>query len=148
MMKVDKMYSMSEFSQWLRDKYIAWEKTNEGGIQGITKFSDWLGIKQPYISAWINGDYKPGAKYIGTLAKKLGVEVYEILGFPRPDDLPYDLPGDFRGLLQQAVSETREELRSRGLSPDSKEAEQVAIEVFERHGFKYIRTENPDGKSG
>lgn len=73
-------------------------------------------------------------KYITALVDVYGPEVYDVLGLPLPDPL-YGLPGETRGRLSAAINEIRAEYSTRRLDPESKEAAEIAEQVFRKYGF-------------
>lgn len=78
------------FSQFLTDKYLEWQKEN-GERKTATEFAAWLGFHKTTLSSWWNKKSTPrDGEIIRQLANKLGVEVFDVLGLPRPDeDLAY-----------------------------------------------------------
>jgi transcriptional regulator with XRE-family HTH domain len=78
-----------EFKQWLEMKYLNWQHDN-GSRKTVLEFAEYLGSTQQTVSGWMNGTRKPQGENIELLAHKLGIEVYDVLGLPRPDrDLFY-----------------------------------------------------------
>ena len=61
-----------------------WE-TAQGKRTTIQGFANYLEVSQPLLSIWLKGDTKPSDEKIELLANKLGNEVYDVLGIPRPD---------------------------------------------------------------
>lgn len=85
---IDKIEQMT-FAQFLEMKYLEWQK-QEGGRKTVKEFAAYIGVSQSTISNWWNDDRKPEGENLQKLAAKLGIEVYDILGVPRPDsDLLY-----------------------------------------------------------
>lgn len=76
---------LEKFARFFKNKYFEWEQNQDGGVQGITRFAEWLGVDQPLVSSWMKGAYKPSEKNVKLLARKLGPEVYDALDLPRPD---------------------------------------------------------------
>ena len=78
------------FSQWLEQKFLEWQ-TAQGERKTIQDFADYLGVKGSVLSHWMNEiRKKPNSESIRQLSSKLGFEVYDVLGLPRPDpDLAY-----------------------------------------------------------
>lgn len=74
---------MNAFSDWLRNKYLDWQR-QQGGLKTMVEFANYLGVKQQSMSVWINGKQKPDGDNVLKLAEKLGFEVYEILGVDPP----------------------------------------------------------------
>jgi transcriptional regulator with XRE-family HTH domain len=71
---------------WLNDQFREWEKKS-GRRQTVTAFARWLGIKQPTLNRWMSGDTTPDAENLRVLSRKLGTEIYIILGLKIPADL-------------------------------------------------------------
>lgn len=69
---------------WLELKYLEWQ-TKEGGVRTMAEFADYLGIVRMTLSRWMNGRNIPDKKYVDQLADKLGPEIYDLMGLPRPD---------------------------------------------------------------
>jgi hypothetical protein len=78
------------FSQFLTDKYLEWQKES-GERKTAAEFAAWLGFPKTTLSSWWNHKITPkDGDTIRKLASKLGVEIYDILKLPRPDeDLAY-----------------------------------------------------------
>ena len=79
-------------------------------------------------------------KSIRKLADYFGPEIFNILGVPSGSWGAAYLPANLRRRLERAVRETSQALVDRNLSGDDPAAEQLAITIFERHGFKYTQT--------
>lgn len=128
-----------EFADWLNNKYIAFRGNSRATI---SEFAQFCGVPQSAMSKWMGkGGEKPARKNIAKLAGKLGPEVYDLLGLPRP---PLDnfeaLPPAMREALSAASHELKEAMSAYKLDPLSPEAETLSIEIMERHGFKWIAT--------
>jgi len=77
------------FRQFLEIKFLQWQQES-GGRRTVREFSKYLGVSQSSVSMWWNGDRVPEGTNVQKLSKKLGLEVYDVLGLPRPDeDLHY-----------------------------------------------------------
>ncbi len=56
----------------------------------LDEFADHLYVSRSILSLWLSGKRKPGAENVRSLALVLGLEIYDVLGLPRPDaDLHY-----------------------------------------------------------
>jgi transcriptional regulator with XRE-family HTH domain len=71
------------FSALLERKYLEWQL--QVGRRSQQEFADYLGVKRPSLTMWMNGDHLPDGKNIDKVAKVLGPEVYDAFGLPRPD---------------------------------------------------------------
>ncbi len=93
----------------------------------------------------LNGKKMPGVKTIAKFAKLYGDEIYEAAGLPALQSdaaSPFDaLPPDMARALELATAEVNRTLEQRSLTGSSPEAERITIEIFEKFGFKYVRTE-------
>ena len=70
-------------------KFLEWQH-DSGGRKTVADFADYLGVGQTTASAYMNGKRLPEGENIKKLSTKLGLEVYDVLGIPRPDpDLLY-----------------------------------------------------------
>jgi len=94
------------FSRFLELKFLEWQQ-REGGRKTVKEFAAYIGVSQSTISTWWNEDRKPEGENLRKLAEKLGIEVYDILGMPRPDsDLLY-----LQSIWQDLTPDQRHTLR-------------------------------------
>lgn len=98
------------FPQFLENRFLTWQQ-KEGGRRTVKQFAEWLGFPQSTLSTWWTKDITPkDEEVLRKLAIKLGMEVYDVLGLPRPDpDLiyiqqnwPQLSPAERRALREQA----------------------------------------------
>ena len=132
-----------DFSEWINKKYAEWRGESRNSV---VNFAEYVGVSQQVMSFWLNGRNKkpPSPQSIAKLADKFP-DVYEVVGLPQPPSRLNYLPRTFRRRLERAQAETERIFRERGLTGEMPEAEQVAIEVFEKYGFKYMETKiEPD----
>lgn len=108
-----------EFSQWLFHKYLDWQ-AELGQRKSVTAFAAYVGVSQPQMTAYLKGAYLPKGENLGKMAVVLGVEVYDVMGIPRPavEASPFlkwaaDLLADpqIAGVMHQ-VQEIPDELRN------------------------------------
>jgi len=81
------MYNLvmdKKLSTWLNKKLQEWE-WKKGRRQSVSEFARYLDVKQPSLTRWMAGDNPPTGGNLKKLADKLGVEIYEVLGLPRPE---------------------------------------------------------------
>lgn len=136
---------MATAKDWLNQKFSEWEKT-QGGRQSYYAFARYLEVSQSGLSQWMMGSAVPGGDDLLSLAKKLGPEVYDILGLPRPNvevqrmTVSFaNLPADIRQNLSNAVAEADNSLRQERLRPDSTEARKLVIDILAKWGFRYTK---------
>ena len=128
--------------EWLDKKFREWQNSRDKR-SSVTAFAKYLEIPRPLLSHYMNGRNKPEGKNVDKIAAKLGNEIYDILGLARMNTIPLDqLPQQVRDRLAAAIYEVNSELESRGLSGASPEAENITIDIFEKHGFRYTHTTN------
>ena len=72
------------FADFLLRQMQQWE-TSQGKRTSIQGFARHLEVSQPLLSIWLKGNTKPSDEKIQLLASKIGNEVYDVLGIPRPD---------------------------------------------------------------
>jgi len=99
------------FPQFLELKFLDWQQ-KEGGRKTVKEFALYIGVSQSTVSMWWNGERNPEGENLRKIAGKLGFEVYDVLGLPRPDeDLAYiskhweDVSPEFRRKFRQKVEE-------------------------------------------
>lgn len=78
------------FSQFLELKFLEWQR-QQGGRKTVKEFAEYLGVSQSTVSTWWNNNRKPEGENLIKLAVKLGLEVYDVLGKPRPDEHLYQI---------------------------------------------------------
>ena len=71
---------MNQFQTWMTIKYIEWRGNAMGRNGTISAYARWVGVPQPTMSEWLNGNNVPESpKNIKALVDKYGKEVYEVL---------------------------------------------------------------------
>lgn len=75
-----------QLADWLEKKFVEWEALS-GRRRTIAEFAEWLSIPRPLLSRYMSGSRKPKRETADLIAAKLGPEVYDLLGFQRPDPL-------------------------------------------------------------
>ena len=137
---------MATAKEWLNQKFVEWEKA-QGGKQSYYAFARYLEVSQSGLSQWMMGSAAPGGDDLLNLAKKLGPEIYEILGLPRPNVEAQrmtvsfaNLPADIRQNLSNAVAEADNAMRQARLRADSAEARKLVVEILAKWGFRYTKS--------
>jgi transcriptional regulator with XRE-family HTH domain len=135
---------MATCKDWLSQKFNEWEKA-QGRSQSYYAFARYLEVTQSSLSQWMTGASIPAGEDLLSVASKLGPEVYDVLGVPRPNAESKSanvslavLPADLRQRLTNAVSEIEQSLRQQRLRPDSPEARQITLKVLTKWGFQFI----------
>jgi succinate dehydrogenase flavin-adding protein (antitoxin of CptAB toxin-antitoxin module) len=89
------------FSEFLEKQYLLWQMDN--GRASIREFSRWLDINQALVVQWMNGHGKPNMDSTRKLVIKLGPEVYDIFGLPRPPRAIYKLEGAYHTIPSEEI---------------------------------------------
>ena len=109
--------------EWLEGKYIEW-MARDGRRRSMQEFADWLDVPRPHISRYFGGTRFPSRKNVDKIAAKLGPEIYDLLGFQRPDPLLQRLQavwdllvdqerGEIEKIVDEAEGRTKNELNKR-----------------------------------
>jgi len=72
-----------EVAEWLNTKFLEWEQA-EKKRKTLGQFAEYLGVSRISLSDWLSGKYVPKVQNLGRIAEKLGYEIYDIMGMPRP----------------------------------------------------------------
>lgn len=109
------------FPELLEQKYLAWQ-TQIGRRKTLDDFAEFLGVGRPVLSNWLTGKRKPGAESLRLISSKIGFEVYDVLGLPRPDeDLAYisqhwdEVSEEFRRKFREEVEKQLADEQSKGV---------------------------------
>lgn len=74
------------FPDLLESKFLEWQHL-QGKRKTLEEFATYIGVSRPLLNMWMNGHRKPGKESLKILSATLGNEVYDVLGYPRPN--PY-----------------------------------------------------------
>jgi len=136
---------MATVKDWLNAKFNEWEKM-QGGRQSYYAFARYLEVGQAGLASWMSGNGVPSGDDLIAIASKLGPEIYDVMGLPRPNvevqrlTVSFtNLPPDIRDNLTRAVTEIEQVLRQERLRPDAADARRIAIETLARWGFRYTK---------
>lgn len=55
-----------------------------GELKTDREFAEWLGVHERNLNRYLNGIALPTNELVVILANKLGPEVYDLVGWPRP----------------------------------------------------------------
>jgi len=123
----------SELGQWLDHQFLQWQ-ISQGGSKTIVEFAEHLGVSRDALYKWMNGKRAPDLEYVEKLADKLGPEIYDLIGLPRPneqlqrirhawDDLSADEQAAFAAEIEQTAAGNKQkssEKQKRERSPKTK----------------------------
>jgi transcriptional regulator with XRE-family HTH domain len=79
----DDVLELTPFQNFLLDAYAHYVSRTRRRKTTDTQFSMWLGVSPVTYNAWVNGTRKPDLASALKLSDKLGLEVFDVLGFPR-----------------------------------------------------------------
>jgi len=134
---------MPRFSDWLTEKYTAWEKA-QGSTQTYAQYAAYLCVNPGAVVNIMLGKTLPNAGDLMAIAAKEGLDAYDVLGKERPEQGVMEvfsslgpMPTDFRMRMSHAIYEAEKTLKEKNIQPESDESTQVFIETFERWGFHY-----------
>jgi len=134
---------MATLKDWLNQKFVEWEK-NQGHKQSYYAFARYLEVSQSALSQWMMGSSQPDGEDLPVIAKKLGPEIYEIMGLSRPGAEKQQqmvsavhLPPDIRQHLANAINEADQALRQARIQSDTAEARRITLEILAKWGFIY-----------
>lgn len=134
---------MATVKDWLNKKFAEWEKA-QGGRQSFYAFARYLEVSQSGLGQWMTGNGNPSGDDLLSIANKLGPEIYDVMGLPRPNQEAQrvtvsfaSLPPDIRQKLVGALTEIDQTLRNERLRPDAADARKIVLNLLEKHGFRY-----------
>lgn len=120
----------AEFRTWFHRKWAEWD-AREGVRTTQQELADYLDIARSAVAQYASGRQTPDGENLRKIALKFGLEVYEILGKPRPNLDPLDLlPLNLRVRLGRAAYQLDKYLKENSIPKNSPEAESKAIEIF------------------
>lgn len=128
-----------KLSDWLETQYLLWKGDSK---KTYTDFAVYLDVPNTSLSNWLNSGTKMRADTVSKIARKLGPEIYDVLGLDRPDAndprsvlFTAGFPPELVERLLLAREEYSTELSKRGISTDSPEAREIIKTALARHGF-------------
>ncbi len=136
---------MGNCKDWLNQKFSEWEKA-QPRKQSYYAFASYLEVSQSGLAQWMMGAGVPGGSDLLSIATKLGPEIYDVMGLPRPSaevqrlTVSFNsLPADLQSALSQALAEVDQGLRRENLRPDSAEARKMTLAILAKWGFQYTK---------
>jgi len=81
--------------EYLDNQFWKWQAGDRD--KRLLDFATYLGVEYGALSAWMNGTRKPRRENVARLSEKLGLEVYDVAGYARPNngDIDPDLMSTF-----------------------------------------------------
>jgi len=132
---------MSNFPAWFNRAYKRWSRS-QAGEEDFIAFCDLLGYPPSKVLGWMHGEVLPEKPEVLSIAGILGVEVYQVLDFPKPDPELIKIFGSFAHLTGQdrsnlalALLEVERILRENNISTKSSEAKEIVKNTFDKYGL-------------
>lgn len=100
--------SVVTFSEYLESQYLEWQRA-QGKRKTIEDFAAWIGVSRPLLNMWMNGNRKPGKESLKLLSGIFGNEVYDVLGYPRPNPYLQKINQLFENLSEEQQRRLAEE---------------------------------------
>lgn len=115
-----------KISDWLIKKYLEWQQS-EASLKTQAEFAYYLGFEPSTVSMWINGKHDPDQHSVRILATKLGLDIYDIMGLPRPPLAIHELEANYETLPHSDKAEFEDDL------------DKWLSNWFNEHGLKRIK---------
>jgi transcriptional regulator with XRE-family HTH domain len=71
-------------AKWLSDKFLEWLQ-KEGEVKTKKDFAEYLRVEQTLVIKWLKGSTLPGNENVIKIGNRLGFEIYDLLGWERPE---------------------------------------------------------------
>jgi transcriptional regulator with XRE-family HTH domain len=72
------------FPEFLEKRYLEWQN-EQGKRKTLEEFAGYIGVSRPLLNMWMNGNRQPGVESLRLLSNIFGLEVYDLLGYERPN---------------------------------------------------------------
>ena len=72
------------FPEWFEKQFLIWQ-LEQGKRKSLRAFAEHLGFDHAIVVHWMKGGRTPNPGHALVLAKHLGLEAYDALGYERPD---------------------------------------------------------------
>ena len=90
----------TSFPEWFEKQFLVWQ-LQQGKRKSIRAFAEYLGHDHAIIVRWMKGGRKPNRAHALDLARYLGLEVYDALGYERPDETYFKVLTQWDELSEQ-----------------------------------------------
>jgi transcriptional regulator with XRE-family HTH domain len=89
-----------KINDWLHQEFVKWE-SSYGRRKTVSEFAIYVGVSQSLMSHYLNGTRTPAGDNIEKISAKLGNEIYDILGIPRPDPVLQAINNNWDNFTQE-----------------------------------------------
>jgi hypothetical protein len=93
-------------ADFLHERFLQWQLASKRK-QTLRSWAEHLDVAVTSLSGWMSGTIIPAGANLEKLAAKLGPEIYDALGAPRPDPLVEEI----RQVSEELSEDQRAELR-------------------------------------
>lgn len=132
---IDMDFDPNKWRRFIEAKFVEWRGETRSSL---SDFALECKVSPQVMSNWYLGKLKrrPLPDTYLPLIDFYGIEVYEALNLPIPENNPLDqLPPEYRERLTTAVLEIAHELNARSLDSESPEAEEISRKILSKYGF-------------
>jgi len=102
---------MSNFSDWMLDRYIEFQRA-QGRPASVSDFAKHVGIAHYVVRQWLHDTRSPSEESRKKLAKKFGDDVYLVLGLNPPDPFLEEINANWHTLPQEKKDQIMEIVHS------------------------------------
>lgn len=81
---MDKQAELAAIAAWLNQAFIQWQ-AQQGARRTIRDFGEYLGVEYSLLTKWLKGVAAPGNENVIKLGNRLGPQIYDLRGWPRPE---------------------------------------------------------------
>jgi len=146
-----KMMKTKEFSAWLNKKFLEWSmERNRRPV--VSEFAKYLGVSQPSLSRWLNGDYLPDEENLKKIVSRFNEDIFTKFDIPMPKTLSktrYFIPTknepveEIKKRLIEVLQEAEDYVSKLDIE-DVDEIEEKRIAFIVERGFEHISTNFED----
>lgn len=107
------MTTKLSFPEWFERQFLIWQ-LKQGKRKSLRAFAEHLGYDHAIVVHWMKGRRKPNPAHALELARHLGLDIYDTLGYERPDETYFlvltqwnNLNAQDREKIQQIIEKAR-----------------------------------------
>lgn len=123
----------AKFREWFIRRWGEWDAST-GRRSTQQEIADYLGVSRSAVAQYVSGRQVPEGDNLRQIARRLGADVYMVLGGEDLADVFSQFPEPLASRLRSAATEIEALLES-GVEPNSPEHAAAAREIFSKYGF-------------
>lgn len=108
----NKTKTKPQHQDWLEKRYVEWRKDKIGRKGGMAEFAVYLGIDYDVFMSYINKGVKPAGKNLDLIGARLGTEIYDLVGAPKPNVLQLYVINNFTRLSEDVQLKIKEQMEN------------------------------------